>query len=169
MNKHIILFFILLSLHGTKSLAQYISTVSYPDKNITKSTETNDPSYRIASMISSESLKKHLYILASDSMEGRETGQKGIQQASAYLQAAIQNAGLLKPPGAEGHFQNVALTFSKWKETSITANKTRYRHLWDYIMIHESNVSIPVLNTNEVVFLGYGIDDPKYSDYKKQM
>ena len=66
MNKHIILFFILLSLHGTKSLAQYISTVSYPDKNIKKSTETNDPSYRIASMISSESLKKHLYILASD-------------------------------------------------------------------------------------------------------
>ena len=167
MNKHIILFFILLSLHGTKSLAQYISTVSYPDKNIKKSTETNDPSYRIASMISSESLKKHLYILASDSMEGRETGQKGIQQASAYLQAAIQNAGLLKPPGAEGHFQNVAFTFSKWKETSITVNKTRYRHLWDYIMIHESNVSIPVLNTIEVVFLGYGIDDPKYSDYKK--
>ena len=167
MKEQIIITFIILTVCVPVSFGQYISTVTYPDKKTNKITDVNDPAYRIASMISTESLKKHLYILASDEMEGRETGQKGIKMASDYLQSTIKNIGLMKPSGSDEYFQSVAFTFSKWKESSVKVNNNRYRHLWDYIMIHESNETMPELNVKEVVFLGYGIEDPKYNDYKK--
>lgn len=145
---------------------QYISTVSRPNTAEQKVTDLNDPSYKVSTLISKESLKSHLFLLASDSLEGRETGQPGIQKASEYLQKVCGNIGLQKLPGLQEYHQSVAFTFAKWKESSVHVNGNRYRHLWDYIMIYESNVSIPVINADEVVFLGYGIEDAKYNDYK---
>ena len=37
----------------------------------------------------------------------------------------------------------------------------------DFIALPDKNKNMPVIMDKEVVFLGYGIDDKKYSDYKK--
>lgn len=44
--------------------------------------------------LSPENLKKHLFILASDSMEGRETGKKGQKLAAGYITSQFKNASL---------------------------------------------------------------------------
>ena len=51
---------------------------------------------KYAETINVEDLKKHLIILASDSLEGRETGQKGQKMAANYIMKHFRNIGI--PP-----------------------------------------------------------------------
>jgi len=51
---------------------------------------------RYAQTITSDDLEKHLTILASDSLEGRETGQKGQKMAADYIMNHFKNIGV--PP-----------------------------------------------------------------------
>ncbi len=48
----------------------------------------------------------YVKILASDNMEGRETGSKGLQGAEAYVVAQLKQAGL-QPAGTKGFYQPV--------------------------------------------------------------
>src|SRR5688500_10772328 len=47
-------------------------------------------------------LKQYILILASDDMEGRETGTQGEKLAYEYISGAFRNAGLL-PKGSIGY------------------------------------------------------------------
>lgn len=165
--KHIffVIFFMLFSVQWLTG--QYISTVTIPDSTIVKVTDERDLAVRYASGISASTLRNHLRILASDSMEGRETGQKGMEMAAAYISKYLRNLGLQSASPSGDYFQNVAFTFSKWTESSIYVNGNRFRLLWDYITLPEVNENIPNIAGKEVIFLGYGIDDSQYSDYKK--
>ncbi len=51
---------------------------------------------KYAETIKVEDLEKHLIILASDSMEGRETGKKGQKKAADYIMNHFKNIGI--PP-----------------------------------------------------------------------
>lgn len=147
--------------------AQYISTVTVPDKSRPPVTDPGDLSVRYAAAISPATLRDHLKILASDSLEGRETGKKGLELAGDYISRHIRNLGLL-PGGTDGsYYQPVAFTYSKWVNNNLFVNQNRYRLLWDFIALPENNASVDSFSVSEVVFLGYGIDDPKYSDYAK--
>ncbi len=148
--------------------AQYISNVTIPNPNDKIITDENDPSVKYANMITAEELKAHLSVLASDAYEGRETGTKGNDKASRYIAKYYKSIDIPQGgPNGKSYFQPVAFTFSKWVDTDIFVNKQRYRHLWDYIAFPDQNDNNPVIHTNEVIYLGYGIDDPKYSDYNK--
>jgi len=78
---------------------QYISTVTIPDSTKPKVSNPKDLSYRYASGISPSTLRDHLRILASDSLEGRETGQKGMELAADYISKVLKNLGLTIPNG----------------------------------------------------------------------
>jgi hypothetical protein len=148
-------------------IAQYVSHVTIPNTSVSKEENPADPSFRYASGISAGTLREHLKIIASDSLEGRETGQSGIKLAADYLQRNIRNLGLEIPPGLTDFFQPVAFTFSKWQETSLFVKDEKFRFLWDYIILPDQYENIAETKVSEVIFLGYGIDDAKYSDYKK--
>jgi hypothetical protein len=45
-------------------------------------------------VISEELVKKHLYILSSDEMEGRKAGTKGIEKAAQYIEKEFERIGL---------------------------------------------------------------------------
>lgn len=55
------------------------------------------------------SLKEDVTFLASDSLEGRETGSKGEQRAAAYIIKQFKLAGL-KPAGTNGYYQEFAIS-----------------------------------------------------------
>ncbi len=165
--KYFILSILMVFMTHTRGFTQYISSITVPDTSIAKVTDPYDSSYRYASGISPGTLRDHLKIIASDSLEGRETGQKGIKIASEYLQKNIRNLGLLPVPETKQYYQNVAFTFSKWKESNLYVDKERFQFLWDYIMITSNNQQMPDIKASQVVFMGYGIDDNIYSDYKK--
>lgn len=152
---------------STQALAQYISGVYIPDSTATPTTDTADVAVRLASTITADDLRSYLTVLASDEYEGRETGAPGNDKAAAYITEHVQSIGL-QPAGMEGAYtQPVGFTFTKWADTDIFVNEERFKHLWEYVAFPAKNRSKTMIRADEVIYLGYGIDDPQYSDYKK--
>jgi hypothetical protein len=134
-------------------------------KPVSTDTESVDPA-PLADVITAESLKKHLAIIASDEFEGRETGTEGNEKAANYIADQFKSFGL--PAFNKGsYFQDVILNWTKWEQANIYIEGTRYKHLWDFVSFPNKNEEMIDFATDEVIFLGFGIDDPKYSDYKK--
>ena len=167
MNYKYLLVFLLMNI-STFSFAQYISGVTQPDTSIQKIMDENDLSYRYARSITAEEMKSHLEVLASDEFEGRETGKEGNLKASSYIANKLEEFRVKEGGDHKSYFQPVAFTFSKWLDTEIYINGERYKHMWDYLTFPQDNESRPLLTADEVIFLGYGIDDPIYNDYKKK-
>lgn len=145
--------------------AQFINGVSKPGPEVSKITDTNLPQVKYANHITAEDLYSHLSVLASDEMEGRETGFPGNEVAKDYLVNHFESIGLEKPTGGDGYLQKIAFTKSKWQENTMSVNGKEFKHLRDYMTFPTTNMDM-VINTDDVVFLGYGIDDPRYSDYR---
>ena len=167
MKKTIILGFILGFI--MQSQAQYISSVTYPDSTESVNMDDNNPAVMLARDITADDLRKHLTILASDEFEGRETGEEGNNKAAAYILDHFKNIGIKPVEGLkDGYYQPVAFTFESWKTAEMNLNGQRYRHLWDFLAFQNQNKDIGTVNMDEIVFMGYGIDDEKYSDYKRK-
>ena len=120
----------------------------------------------LADVITAESLRKHLVVIASDEFEGRETGTPGNEKAANYIADQFKSFGL-PAFNKDSYFQDVVLNWTMWEEANIYVNGTKYRQLWDFVSFPDKNKELDKFTTDEVIFLGYGIDDPKYSDYKK--
>jgi hypothetical protein len=115
--------------------------------------------------ISGEDLKRHLYIIASPEMEGRGTGSKGIEKAAAYIENHLSNLGLT--PGTKNGFQYYYPLYQDSIElTGIRINETNFVQGRHFTVSARQSVNQSV-SSQEIIFLGYGIDDPAYSDYKK--
>ena len=56
-----------------------------------------------AKTITTDDLRKHLYIVAGKEMEGRETATPGQKKAAAYIENQFRSLGLL--PGNKGDYQ----------------------------------------------------------------
>ncbi len=128
-----------------------------------------DEASRFANTITADDLKKHLNVLASDEYEGRETGQPGIQKAAQYIANHFQQLGLPDVGEEKTYFQKYPLSGQGWEKDgiNISVDGKAYKYLEDFYSFPSSNKSREKFESNEVIFLGYGIDDPKYSDYKK--
>ena len=64
------------------------------------SAQNIDPTIEIATV------KKHLYTLASDAMEGRQAGTLGIEKAAQYIETAFADIGLTKYNDLPAYRQN---------------------------------------------------------------
>jgi len=72
----------------------------------------NEEAIKYAGTINKDDLYGHLSILASDALEGRETGKRGQKMAAAYIRAYFQELGLTAPvetKGGKSHFQEFNL------------------------------------------------------------
>ncbi len=117
-----------------------------------------------ANTITADELSEMLYIYASDEFEGRETGEPGQKKAVAYLKALYQDMRIPSPLSANDYFQEVPLEKQKVAEAKLNLNGNTFAPYDHHIVIALPNsVSI---NTDEIVYVGYGIDDENYSDYK---
>lgn len=122
---------------------------------------------KYASSIKPEDAKRHLSILAADWMAGRETGEQGQKMAAAYLADQFRSFSL-KPVVKEGdgysYYQKFDLEKRAWKDVTITVNGTKKKFLQDFYLY--GDFDIPAEQKTNLVFAGYGIDAPNYSDYK---
>ena len=127
----------------------------------------NDPAVAAfyAQKISVEHLEKYVYQLASKEFQGRETGTKGQKKAADFISDHFNKIGL-KGIGEHGtHYQTIPFIWDHWNNISVQINEERYVHLRHFLSLPDMNNNLPELERNEVVFLGYGIDDENYSDY----
>lgn len=120
----------------------------------------------LAGTIQAAELKQHLDILASDEMEGRETGMTGQKKAAAYISSYFYSLGLPGVGDNSSPYQQIAYTAENWNQVSLEVNSKSYRHLWDYVSFPATNADMGTREFAEVVFVGYGIDDQRYSDYQ---
>ena len=147
-------------------VAQYISSVTYPDSTVVVNTDTTNYSYKYSLSITKEDLSDHLHILASDEYEGRETGTEANDKAAKYISDYFQSLGLPAIGIENSYYQKVAFNRTGWSKNEISVNGNTYKHLWDYMTFATMSDDMPAFDPEEVIFLGYGIDDEKYSDYK---
>ncbi len=121
-----------------------------------------------ASTITADDLSKHLHIIASDSMQGRDTGSEGQKMAADYIASQFFDSNLKpvirSPDGLEGYYQPVELVKKGWGEVYAETGTQRREFLKDFYILGNLNIGQPT--QTEVVFAGYGIDSEKYSDYK---
>jgi hypothetical protein len=79
---------------------------------------------KYASTITVEDLREDLTILASDALEGRETGERGQKMAAAYIRAHFEELGLEGPVknGLSPYYQYVDLKYYVFNDTYVLIN-----------------------------------------------
>lgn len=129
------------------------------EKKTEKAVEANPETY--GNTITEAELKTHLYTYASDEFEGRETGKPGQKKAIEYIKKEYIGLGI-KPAKADGnYFQDVPLEISKLPTGSLSINGTEYKLGEDYVATTAATGDYP-----SVVYVGFGIEEENYSDYK---
>ncbi len=129
---------------------------------------TTAEAVEFAETIEIDDLKKHLSKLSSDEFEGRETGTEGQRKAAQYIADYFESLGLPKKGDDNSYFQRIAFINESWRNISMSVEGENLKHLWDYYAYPSTNASMEEKTINELIFLGYGIDDENYSDYKKR-
>jgi len=120
-----------------------------------------------AATIESKELKEHINLLASSAFEGRETGTEGNNKAARYIAQQFSLDGIPPIPGDRDYFQDVAFSRIQWKVNRLIINGDEKEHLRDYLSVSQYFPdSAASLHIQSLTFLGYGIDDPMYSDYE---
>ncbi len=118
---------------------------------------------KFAQTITAEDLKKHLSVLASDEYEGRETGKEGQKKSAKYISDNFKKTGL-KSATDETYLQKFPLTQSTPESAQVEVGEKRYENHKDfYVFPYGSDLK---LEAKSILFLGYGIVDEKYDDYK---
>ncbi len=128
--------------------------------------------------ISEDALRKNVYYLASDSLEGRQTGSKGEHLANQYIISLYKSLGLT-PMGDSGTFiqsfeTNVGVSYAKnetgvystLSENYLLVNRALLKPEIDY---YPMNFSASKTVKGILQNAGYGIEEPKIetNDFEK--
>lgn len=85
------------------------------------SAASQSPAAKYVDRIDPESVRRGIFILAADSMEGRLTGSRGMERAAKWLESQYKAAGL-KPAGDSGTYrQNIPLKVVQGGRTGLAA------------------------------------------------
>jgi hypothetical protein len=116
-----------------------------------------DYSIEYAETITQEDLRELLTIIASDAMEGRETGERGQKMAAAFIADHFERLGLepvVPTPNGKSYYQKFNLERSSAGNTYLKVGKETLANGEDVLYFGGSNTGKEV--TLEVVFGGDG-------------
>ncbi|ACF13138.1 peptidase M28 [Chloroherpeton thalassium ATCC 35110] len=152
-----------------------------PDAGARKNPKASATEQKGYALLDASLLSAHLHFLASDALEGRETGLHGQKIAAEYIASNFKRLGL-KALGKDGSYfqefsvcqscvgiENKILVYSQTND----AQSAEPTAVWDGFLqdfyFFPRRFSASDTLSGEVVFLGYGIHDESeydYSDYK---
>ncbi len=125
----------------------------------------NPEAKKYGSQITADQLKEYLTIIASDALEGRETGTRGQKMAAAFIAAHFQQLGL-KAPVNGTYYQPVELYSSLPGEAYLKVGQTKLDNYSGIIYAGTSDsggeVSVPVVfagNGSEADFAQVDVKD----------
>ena len=118
-----------------------------------------------ASTITASDLKPLVETLAGAGMQGRETGEEGQRKAADYIAAQFKAIGLPTVGDRNSYFQQISLQNETWDDIGLKVGDQEFKNKTDFYVFPSYNPDNPKLDLKEVVFVGYGIEDPKYNDY----
>lgn len=95
--------------------------------------------------ISSDELKTHLYIVAGDEMEGRNTGEPGQKKAGKYLISQYEKMGVSYPKEGNGWYQKVP---SEFMARAFSPKLNDSENIWAFIEGSEKPEEILVISAH---------------------
>ncbi|MEZ4796537.1 MAG: M28 family peptidase [Flavobacteriaceae bacterium] len=117
-----------------------------------------------AKTITSAELKDMLYTYASDEFQGRETGEQGHETAVNYIKDFYIKENITPLQANGNYFQDVKFKQQFTPEIKFLINDKTLNAFEDYVSLNSA--SDAQINTQEIIYVGYGIDDENYNDYK---
>ena len=135
-------------------------TVAPADGSSGTTAQENASAENYATTITEAELKEHLFTYASDEFEGRETGKEGQKKAVEYIRKHYQDLGIPAAKKDGDYLQKVPLEIPMLPIGTITVNNSTYSIGEEFITFRDI-----VGEYDEIVYVGYGIEDAKYSDY----
>ncbi|MES2812780.1 MAG: M28 family metallopeptidase [Bacteroidota bacterium] len=136
-NKLFFLSLLLITFSNCKSQ----NAISSAKKN--KTVVTSASAY--LNLINQEDLKKHLYVIASDEMQGRNTGEPGQKEAGKYIIEQYKNAGISYPKGANSYYQPIPASYFK---KAFSDDLGASENIWAFIEGSEKPKEIVVLSAH---------------------
>ncbi len=128
--KNILYFLVIISCFSCTS---QMSTVSFTEPT------------KYINTITSKDLTKHLTIVASDEMEGRDTGSKGQKKAGDYLINHYKTNGISFPKGATDYYQRIPAAYLSAKAHE---NLPDSENIWAFIEGSEKPDEIIVVSAH---------------------
>lgn len=113
--------------------------------------QQHDEAVKFASTITDADLEKHLTYLASDELEGRDTGKKGQKLAARYLADFYKGLDLAGPVSGS-YFQPFKLSSVSWEEISLKVGPQKLVNNEDFVFIGDADMKKK--GKSELVFLG---------------
>lgn len=111
---------------------------------------------KYGALITTTDLKENLSILASDAMEGRETGKRGQKMAAAFISAHFEELGLVAPVNG-GYQQPVELYTTGAPKISVKSQAGELKEFEEYT--YYGSGESKGTETLELVFVGKGSDE----------
>lgn len=110
-----------------------------------KTTKKQADASNYITTIKAEELSKHLYIVAGDEMQGRNTGEPGQKKAGEYLISEYKKIGISFPPGATDFYQKVPSEFMK---RGFAPKLNDSENIWAFIKGSEKPEEILVISAH---------------------
>jgi hypothetical protein len=124
------------------ALLLFITTIS---SFAQKKAVNNDDPTKFMNTITADKLKTKLYIVASDEMEGRDTGSKGQKKAGNYLISQYKKSKISYPKGATNYYQPVPAAYLNAKRNE---NLPDSENIWAYIEGSEKPDEVLVISAH---------------------
>ncbi|TAJ15099.1 M28 family peptidase [Marinilabiliaceae bacterium JC017] len=102
--------------------------------------------------ITKKNLKHHVYILASDSLQGRNTGETGQKKAARYIAREFKTMGLKKVNN--NYLHSFELWQRQWHDVYLEHNARRFNDLEQIAYLSFSPINEEI--EKEVIFIGDG-------------
>jgi len=125
----------------------------------------NKKAKKFAKTITEKDLYNRLAVLASDSLEGRETGEIGQKKAADFIRGEFKRFGLqpiVESNGEKSYFQSFDLYKMVNNEIYLKAGSKRFNFIEDIVFFGNGNSGGE--QTKEVVFIGDGTVFPEDVD-----
>jgi Zn-dependent M28 family amino/carboxypeptidase len=112
----------------TKTAILFLAFTSIISCDSVKNTTTNRKTFfktfssENSMLIDSNMVRKHLYTLASDDMQGRKSGTTGIEKAAIYIESEFKKIGLSTFGDLENYRQTFTFKDRRTKETITSSN-----------------------------------------------
>ena len=118
--------------------------------------------------LTSAHLEKHLSVLASRFMEGRETGTRGQKKAAEYIKKQFLEIGLISPEKLSGYEQPFYLESKGYIPGPLIIGEKAFENGVDFLPVDIEYSRESGFRSSQIIFAGYGISDSNYDDYKNK-
>ncbi|MDP5121041.1 MAG: M28 family peptidase [Spirosomaceae bacterium] len=112
-------------------------------------------SVEYAESILAEDLRRHLTYIASDELEGRDTGSEGQRKAADYIANHFKSLGLTaivpQKDGSKGYLQKFNLYKNGWQDAYIKIGDGKRLHFKEFFP--NGLVNIPAETTSDLLFI----------------